>query len=177
MRKRRILLWRTHSCVPRRDSSRRLGPFGHPGFVNLRKPQGTGTGAGPTREQQLSLYSKGFAGEKVSTETPVLCELHVYHSRGSGLARQPMRASRGPVLSVGDGAEQSPRISKARSYGTASRSFSKNSLTSLRNSPIDPSTAIRFGIAIRPFIVSETAQIVCRLPVAPRYTKRTQAMR
>ena len=64
--------------VPRRDSSRRLGPFGHPSFGNLRKPLGTGAGARPTREQWSSLYSKGFAGEKVSTEVRVLCEFDAF---------------------------------------------------------------------------------------------------
>ena len=176
MRKRHILLWRTHSCVPGRDSSRRLGPFGHPGFGNLRKPLGTGTGARPPRKQRSSLYSKGLAG-KVSTEEPVACEPHVFTAAGRGWLGSRCGPPGDRCYQSGTGRSKSPRISKARSYGTASRSFSKNSLTSLRNNPIDPSTAIRFGIAIRPFIVSETVQIVCRLPVAPRYTKRTQAMR
>ena len=48
------------------------------------------------------------------------------------------------------------------------RCCAKNSLCSRRSSGIEPRTAIRFGIAISPFNVSETSQITCSDPVAPR---------
>ena len=49
-----ILLWRTHSCVPRRDSSRRSGQFCYPSAGNLRTLTDTKCRSGKRRASRYS---------------------------------------------------------------------------------------------------------------------------
>ena len=49
-----ILLWRTHSCVPRRDSSRRSGQFCYPSAGNLRTLTDTKCRSGKLRSRATS---------------------------------------------------------------------------------------------------------------------------